>query len=127
MALQTAPRFVARPMRAWGAVLGVAALVLTTLWVIPMPRHIRAQGVVWLPEEALLRARTDGFVVSTAVHEGDKVAPGDTTVIMRNAELTAKVVEQEAKLELAQAKLDSAMVTQPAAAARQARACLPRF
>lgn len=118
LALQTAPRFAARPMRAWGAVLGVAAITLTVLWVIPMPRHVRAQGVVWLPEEALLRARSDGFVVSTAVREGDKVAPGDTTVIMRNAELTAKVVEQEARLELAQAKLDSAMVTQPAAAAR---------
>lgn len=118
VALQTAPRFAARPLRAWGAVLGLTALLLTALWVIPMPRHVRAQGVVWLPEEALLRARSDGFVMSTPVREGDKVAPGDTTVIMRNAELTAKVLEQEARLELAQAKLDSAMVAQPAAAAR---------
>ena len=106
------------PLRAWGAVLGLLALLLTLLWVIPVQRHTRAQGVVWLPEEALLRARTDGFVVNTAVREGAPVNPGDVTVIMRNAELTAKVAEQESRLEAAQAKLDSALVTQPAAAAR---------
>lgn len=118
MALHTAPRFAARPLRAWGAVLGLLALVFTALWVVPLPRHTRAQGIVWLPEEALLRAKSDGFVVSTAVRDGDRVQPGDVAVIMRNAELTAKVNEQQSKLEAAQAKLDSAMVDQPAAAAR---------
>lgn len=118
MALLTAPRFAARPLRAWGAILGLLALVFTMLWVVPLPRHTRAQGIVWLPEEALLRAKSDGFVVSTAVHDGDRVQPGDVAVIMRNAELTAKVNEQQSKLEAAQAKLDSALVAQPAAAAR---------
>ena len=118
MALHTAPRFAARPWRAWGAVLGLLGLLCVALWLVPLPRHTRAQGIVWLPEEALLRARSDGFVVSTAVRDGDRVHPGDIAIIMRNAELSAKVTEQQSRLEEAQAKLDSALVTQPAVAAR---------
>ena len=32
------------------------------LFVVPLPYHTRAEGVVWLPERAILRAGADGFV-----------------------------------------------------------------
>lgn len=117
-ALWSAPRFAARPWRAWGAVLAALALLAAALFVVPLPHHVRAQGIVWLPEEAILRAQVDGFVTATPAREGDRVATGDAAVILRHAETTAKVAEQEARLALAQARFDSVMVTQPALAAR---------
>ena len=45
----------------WRGALAVAALV-ALLTVVPVPDRSVAQGVVWLHEQAMLRAGTDGFV-----------------------------------------------------------------
>lgn len=117
-ALCTSPQFAARPWRAWAAVLGLVALVLTLLLAVPLPRHIRVQGVAWLPEEAILRARADGFVQHIAAPEGQTVQPGDLVLATVNADKAARVAEQTSRLAGAQARLDAALVNQPALAAR---------
>lgn len=116
--LWSSPLFAARPWRAWGAVLGGLGLALVLLLAVPLPRHIRVQGIAWLPEEAILRARADGFVQTISTHEGAVVQPGDMVVATHNADLLAKVAEHESRLALAQAKFDAALVNQPALAAR---------
>ncbi|APW37320.1 hypothetical protein RD110_09045 [Rhodoferax koreense] len=116
--LWSSPQFAARPWRAWGAVIGGVALLLGLLLALPLPRHVRVQGIAWLPEEAILRARADGFVQTIAAHEGAAVQPGDMVVATHNADLVAKVAEQTGRLALAQARLDAAWVSQPAVAAR---------
>ena len=117
-ALWSSPQFAARPWRAWGAVLGLVGLALVLLLAVPLPRHIRVQGVAWLPEEAMLRARADGFVQTIAAAEGTRVQPGELVVATVNADLVARVAEQTSRLALAQARLDAALVNQPALAAR---------
>ena len=117
-ALCSSPQFAARPWRAWSAVVGLVGLALVLLLVVPVPRHIRVQGVVWLPEEALLRARADGFVHIIAAPEGTAVHKGDAVLATTNPDLQARVPEQASRVALAQARLDAALVHQPALAAR---------
>ena len=116
--LWSSPMFAARPWRAWGAVLGGLGLALVLLLAVPLPRHLRVQGIAWLPEEALLRARADGFVQTIPAQEGTAVRPGDLVIATHNADLVAKAAEQASRLALAQARFDAALVNQPALAAR---------
>jgi putative peptide zinc metalloprotease protein len=60
-----------------------AALVLApcaVLALIPVPYATVVQGVVQVPEKAVLRAATDGFVRSIAVAPGSFVGPGQTLI-----------------------------------------------
>ena len=50
---------------AWRAGLLLALVVVLTA-VVPMPFSTLAEGVVWLPEQAQIRAGTDGFVSAFA-------------------------------------------------------------
>src|SRR3546814_8266238 len=47
--------------------LGVAGGLALLLFAIPAPHHLNAQGVVWLPDQAHIRAGTSGFVTRVAV------------------------------------------------------------
>src|SRR3546814_49534 len=49
--------------------LGVAGGLALLLFAIPAPHHLNAQGVVWLPDQAHIRAGTSGFVTRVAVPE----------------------------------------------------------
>lgn len=57
-----------------------AVILLVTL--IPMPYGTVAQAVVSLPDEAQVRAGTDGFVAKIVVKDGDKVAPGQVLAVL---------------------------------------------
>ena len=54
---------------------GLAALVLV-LTLAPMPYGASVPGVVWLPENARVRAGTEGFVAKVVAHDGARVAEG---------------------------------------------------
>ncbi|MBR0874891.1 PqqD family peptide modification chaperone [Bradyrhizobium tropiciagri] len=84
-----------------------AALLATTLvlfWV-PVPSYTTTEGVVWLPENAIVRAGADGFVRALTIAPGSSVTSGDTLVESEDPALAtgveilrARVTELEAKL-----------------------------
>jgi len=61
---------------------GVALAVVLLLAIIPMPHRTRAEGVVWVPEEALVRPDTEGFIERLAARPGARVKPGDALVVL---------------------------------------------
>jgi putative peptide zinc metalloprotease protein len=78
--------------------LAVAVSVAVVAIVLPLPHSSVAQGVVWLPEAALLRAQTDGLVEAVLVRDGDTVAAGDATVRLVSPELESERVALESRL-----------------------------
>ncbi len=86
-------------MRARMITTGVAALVLLAIGVMPMPSTTVAEGVVWLPERAQLRAETGGFVVSVAARDGDTVKPGQLIAVLEDPALEASRRELQGKLD----------------------------
>ena len=78
---------------------GVAAVVLLAIGVMPMPSTTVAEGVVWLPERAQLRAETGGFIISIAARDGDTVKPGQLIAVLEDPALEASRRELQGKLD----------------------------
>ena len=87
-----------RPRRAriYGLGGGVVALLLAALFLLPLAT--RAEGVVWAGDEAVLRARSPGFVAALLAEPGSLVAAGAPLVQLRDPELEERVPVMEAEL-----------------------------
>lgn len=53
----------------------LSALILALA--VPLPLHTNTEGVFWLPEEAYVRARADGFIERLLRQPGERVTKGD--------------------------------------------------
>ncbi|MBS0182920.1 MAG: HlyD family efflux transporter periplasmic adaptor subunit [Nitrospira sp.] len=72
----------------------VAGLV-SVLTLVPVPFRTRAEGIVWIPDEAFVRANIDGFVERVVAVPGSMVKPGDLLVVCHDPviEMDVKVLE----------------------------------
>jgi len=99
-----APRYGEKRAR----IVATSAVVLGGLGAIlcflPLPLYTLAQGVVWLPEQAQLRAGSDAFVTELLVEQNTRVKPGDAIVLASDPLLDAEVAVLRAKLRGLQAR-----------------------
>jgi putative peptide zinc metalloprotease protein len=93
--------------RALGIVGGGAALAALLLALAPVPLRTRAEGVVWLPDEAHVRAGVDGFVGRVVAVPGASVSAGDLLLEMRDPALAAQVKMLEARVREFEARRDA--------------------
>lgn len=117
-ALVTGPQYAAHTVRVRGVLFGLVALVLGLLFVLPLPRHTLAEGVVWLPEQAILRAGGNGFISEVMVGAQQMVTAGQPVAQSHDPALRYGVAAQSAKLEEAQARYDAAWGVNPAQASQ---------
>jgi putative peptide zinc metalloprotease protein len=117
-ALLTEPRFAAHGTRIRVVFGGTFLGLYLLLFVMPMPYHTHAEGVLRLPEQALLRAEAAGFVTRALARPGDSLRPGDAVVESVNAELASELEIQLAKLEEIRARYDAAWGVKPAEASQ---------
>jgi putative peptide zinc metalloprotease protein len=115
-ALMTGPQYAARATRIRSVLASFVLGLLLLLFVLPLPRHSEAEGVVWLPEQALLRAGGNGFISQVTAVAGQVVTPGTVVVQSHEPALSASIAAQQAKLEEAQARHDAAWGVNPAQA-----------
>lgn len=81
-----------------------AASVLLT--VVPAPFRIQTEGVLWLPDEAQVRAESSGFVQAVLARPGDLVRAGTPLIDSVDPLLAAQVSVSEARVAELQARLD---------------------
>lgn len=103
----TAPRIALHRGRAVGLTMGGVAASLAALLLVPAPLRTMSEGVVWLPEEAIVRAGADGFVRRLAQPPGSRVVPGMPLIEAEHPDLAAREVVLRAQLDALRAKLDS--------------------
>ena len=89
--LLRSPRLHGRRPRALVFAGGALALVLAVTFLVPLPLRTRTEGVVWIPEEAHVRAATDGFVEAVVATPGQQVAPGDVLIRCADPDLATEV------------------------------------
>jgi putative peptide zinc metalloprotease protein len=98
-----------RERRGRVAVIGgaLAALALLFVLVVPVPMRVQAEGVVWLPEQATLRAGANGFFRRFEAEPGLAVKAGqpllasfDPSLEARLRGLEARVAELEANYQI---------------------------
>ncbi len=77
----------------------LVSLLILVIGFLPVPSYTLAEGVVWQPDEALLRAQQTGFAGSLEVENNQRVEAG--TLVLR---LHDPFLEAEAKIALAKVK-----------------------
>jgi putative peptide zinc metalloprotease protein len=97
-----------RAMWTSAALVAGAALLV---FVVPAPSWTRAEGVIWVPEEAQLRAGTEGFIERLLVPAGSEVRRGDPLVRAEEPFLETRVAMLAAQVEELAAKYDALMPT----------------
>jgi putative peptide zinc metalloprotease protein len=104
--------------RSWALKITASGVLLLLLFVglVPLPLRTQAEGVVWLPEQALLRAGGDGFFDHWLVEPGTKVRPGTLVAMLRDPELEAELTAARASVRESQAEYDAVQFAAPAQA-----------
>jgi putative peptide zinc metalloprotease protein len=80
--------------RAMLVTFGGLALFLLFALVVPMPLRTHAEGVVWVPENAEVRARGNGFVERLMVSPDALVKEGEVLLVTRDPALDADAVQR---------------------------------
>jgi putative peptide zinc metalloprotease protein len=70
------------------------------LFALPLPYWTRADGVIWVPADAHVRASADGFVRRLAAEPGSFVRRGAPLLVAENPELEPRIRVLEAQVRL---------------------------
>jgi putative peptide zinc metalloprotease protein len=98
-------------LRALGVTTAIVGALALLLFVLPVPLWSRAEGVIWVPDDALVRAGADGFVRKVAVDPGSIVQRGRPLIVAENLELEPKIRVLEAQLRLLQTRAQAELQT----------------
>jgi len=92
--------------------LGLAWLTVAALLVgaFPLPHSIVADGVVWLPENAHVRAETEGFVLQVHRRDGDQVKAGELIMTLEDPLLEAEREKLQGQKDALMAKRFSILI-----------------
>jgi putative peptide zinc metalloprotease protein len=84
--------------RAQVVTFGSLALFLLFVLSVPMPLRTHAEGVVWVPENAEVRAGADGFVEQLLVQPEERVEVGDLLLVTTQPALAAEVEQARSRV-----------------------------
>jgi putative peptide zinc metalloprotease protein len=101
------PSLERRRMRAVGLTFGVGSVLAAGLLTIPVPLHTTAEGVLWLPEEDVVRSAATGFVKTLAVPSGSYVTSGTPLVETEEPDIASDIRVFRAQVDAANARLES--------------------
>ena len=90
-ALDAMPQTREQRGKVYGRLAAAVAAVLLLVVAVPVPFRTQAEGVVWLPEQATVRAGAPGFLRTLAAAPGSWVEPGTTLVTSVDPALDAQV------------------------------------
>lgn len=93
--------------------LGLVMAVLLLGFVVPLPLYTRAEGVVWLPDQAIVRAGGNGFFQRWLVAPGQRVHRGEPLFVLADRVLAAELAVQRAKVAEAEARYRAEQFTDP--------------
>ena len=91
---------------------GGLALFMLLVLIVPMPLRSHAEGIVWVPQDAEVRAGGDGFVQRLMVAPNTIVAAGDLLLVMRDPELEADAVQRGERIRRLEVQYASQMFDQ---------------
>ena len=75
-----------------------ATAALLVLALLPLPYSSVAEGVVWLPEQALVRAGTHGFVEVLHVADGEQVHAGQLLLTLQAPALETELAQLDGQI-----------------------------
>ncbi|MEX0957996.1 MAG: PqqD family peptide modification chaperone [Burkholderiales bacterium] len=88
----------------------LAGLVVFVLFGMPVPSWTNAEGVIWLPEQSLVRAGASGFATRLLVEPGAQVEPGQPLIETVDPQLPLEIRVLEAQKAELEARYQSERV-----------------
>jgi putative peptide zinc metalloprotease protein len=83
---------------------GIVAALAVVLGLTPMPLRTQSEGILWLPEQAEVRAGSAGFVSRVLVPAGTEVEAGTPLVECEDPVLAAEIRVSRARIEEVKAR-----------------------
>jgi putative peptide zinc metalloprotease protein len=114
----------ARERARWMLIGLMTAMVATVMW-WPWSPSLNAQGLVWMPQEATLRAPHPARVEALLVRDGQPVAAGQPLMRLGSQELEAEAAVLKARIAALEAERSAAWGREPVRV-RQAQEALQR-
>lgn len=105
--LSALPRAQGARQRATAIVAGIAVALVAVVLFVPVPLRTRTEGVVWLPDEAQVRAGASGFIRTILAHPGTPLTAGTPLVETQDRTLDTQIALTAARLDELEARLDS--------------------
>lgn len=108
--LLNSPRIRRERPRAIRVSASITVAILLLIFAVPLPLRTTAEGVVWVPDEGLVRTGADGFVAKIVAAPGTRVKPGDTLLVLADGDLETEVRVLEGRVRELEARYRSQMV-----------------
>jgi putative peptide zinc metalloprotease protein len=105
--LLNSPALSQRRERALSISVGIIAVFVSVLFLLPMPLNTLAQGVVWMPEHSYVRAGSNGFIEEVVASDGEQVSKGDPLIVSHDPLMTARLKLLEAQRKELKVKYDT--------------------
>jgi putative peptide zinc metalloprotease protein len=105
------PRLARQRQRAVLVTACATGLLVAALAWLPAPSSTRAEGVIWVPEQAQVRTTVDGFVAKVLAKPDQAVRQGDALIQFEDPELQARAGVLQAQLAELDARYSSAIVS----------------
>lgn len=103
--------------RAKVAIAAWAGGLFILLGVVPMPFATVTQGVVWIPENAQIRAESGGFITAFKARDGELVAAGDHLLVLSDPELLVEAASLRSEVLQMETEQYRLMLSSPVEAA----------
>ena len=97
--LRSSPELRGRRARTTATVGALAVAALAAAVLVPLPQRTHAPGLVWLPDDALARTSSEGFVEELLVSDGQQVQVGTALVRLSNDQLELDLLNADAEFE----------------------------
>ena len=107
----TSTRLGPKRTRAITVILSMVCVSLLVLVFVPVPSWTRAEGVVWVPGDAVVRAAADGFVKRVVAQPGSYVRRGDLLIVCHDMSLHTHIKVLEGRLEELRARYTAQLQT----------------
>lgn len=102
--------------RAFGATAGILGTIFGAVMLLPLPYSTVAEGIVWTPEEAMIYARSDGFVTELIAEPNSVVESGAALIRLQDNFLESQVQALEAQVRELELRYESRDTVDPAEA-----------
>lgn len=114
--LAASPKLYRQRVRAVAVSVVAVTVLIWAVAVVPVPLGTIAEGVLWVPEDAFVRAGTNGFIDEVRMTSGAAVEKGEPLLVCTDPLLPAQIEVLNAQLAELKARYDTELVSDRVAA-----------